>query len=47
METEFSVFVSGITGVFAGMAVLYVTMKIISLVAGSPPAKPVEPVEKE
>jgi oxaloacetate decarboxylase beta subunit len=45
VETPFSVFVSGITGVFAGMAVLYVTMKIISLVAGSPPAKPVEPAE--
>jgi Na+-transporting methylmalonyl-CoA/oxaloacetate decarboxylase gamma subunit len=40
VETAFSVFVNGIGGVFAGMAVLYVTMKIISLVAGSPTAEP-------
>ena len=35
METTLSVFLNGIGGVFAGMAVLYVAMKVISLVAGS------------
>ena len=39
METTLSVFLNGIGGVFAGMAVLYVAMKVISLVAGSPAEK--------
>ena len=46
METTLSVFLNGIGGVFAGMAVLYVTMKAISLVAGSPPEKPAKPAKK-
>ena len=40
METTLSVFLNGIGGVFAGMAVLYVTMKILALVAQNPPGKP-------
>jgi len=40
VETTLSVFLNGIGGVFAGMAVLYVTMKILALVAKNPPGKP-------
>lgn len=40
METTLSVFLNGMAGVFAGMAVLYATMKALALVAGNPPAKP-------
>ncbi len=40
MEPTLSVFLNGIGGVFAGMAVLYVTMKILALVAKNPPGKP-------
>lgn len=36
MPTAFNVFLNGISGVFAGMAVLYIAMKILSL-AGDPP----------
>ncbi len=31
MEQAFSVFINGIAGVFIGMAVLYVAMKLIAL----------------
>ena len=40
METTLSVFLNGISGVFAGMAVLYLTMKTLALVAASPAEKP-------
>jgi hypothetical protein len=40
VETTLSVFLNGMAGVFAGMAVLYATMKALALVAGNPPAKP-------
>jgi len=33
VESAFSVFVSGMVGVFAGMGALYVTMKVNALVA--------------
>ncbi len=33
MDTALSVFINGIGGVFAGMAILYITMKLISLIA--------------
>ena len=39
MEVALSVFINGILGVFAGMAVLYLVMKIIPLIARSSPAK--------
>jgi len=39
VETAVSIFVNGITGVFIGMAVLYLTMKLIALVSNLP-AKP-------
>ena len=34
VDTAFSVFINGIGGVFTGIAVLYVMMKILSVVAG-------------
>ncbi len=40
MESAFSVFVSGMVGVFAGMGALYVTMKVNALVAGAVGRKP-------
>ncbi|MDP6579141.1 MAG: hypothetical protein QF681_00675 [Vicinamibacterales bacterium] len=36
MESVFSVFINGISGVFTGIAVLYVMMKVLSLTAGRP-----------
>ncbi len=42
MESAFSVFVSGMVGVFTGMGALYVTMKVNALVAGAVGRKPVE-----
>ncbi len=39
METAINVFIYGIGGVFAGMAALYLTMKIIALIAGYMPAE--------
>lgn len=33
METAVGIFVNGITGVFIGMAVLYLAMKLIALVS--------------
>ena len=35
METTLSVFLNGMGGVFAGMAVLYLTMKALALAAGT------------
>ncbi len=40
METTLSVFLNGMGGVFAGMAILYLTMKALALVAGNPPGQP-------
>ena len=37
MQQSLEVFFNGILGVFAGMAVLYLAIKIISLTAGKPP----------
>jgi Na+-transporting methylmalonyl-CoA/oxaloacetate decarboxylase gamma subunit len=34
MEQAVSIFINGLGGVFAGMAILYLTMKLISLTAG-------------
>jgi len=39
MEETLNVFINGIAGVFCGMAVLYIAMKLIRLVAGRPRAK--------
>ncbi len=41
MESAVGVFINGITGVFIGMAVLYLAMKLIALVSamGSGPEK--------
>ena len=37
MELPLSIFINGMLGVFAGMAVLYLAIKVIALCAGSPP----------
>lgn len=34
MYTPLEIFINGIAGVFAGMVVLYISIKIISLIAG-------------
>jgi len=34
VDAAVSIFVNGIIGVFAGIAVLYVTMKVLALTAG-------------
>ena len=39
MEQAVDVFINGIGGVFAGMAVLYVTIKLLSVVVGRLPEK--------
>ena len=31
MEQAFSVFINGLTGVFIGMALLYITMKLLAV----------------
>ena len=36
MEQSLEIFLNGILGVFAGMAVLYLAIKIISATAGKP-----------
>ena len=46
MDTASSVFISGIAGVFTGIAVLYVTMKILSVTAGRPAAGSAPPTPK-
>ena len=38
MDTASSVFINGISGVFTGIAVLYVMMKILAVIAGRPAA---------
>jgi hypothetical protein len=38
LTAEINIFVNGISGVFLGMAVLYLAMKIIALVAVERPA---------
>ncbi len=43
MEAELNIFVNGISGVFLGMAVLYLTMKIIAFIA----TKRTEPADKD
>jgi low affinity Fe/Cu permease len=40
MNTAFDVFINGIAGVFTGIAVLYVMMKILAITAGRPPSVP-------
>ena len=40
MEQAIAVFINGITGVFAGMAVLYVTIRLMSLIAERTEQKP-------
>ena len=42
MEQAIGVFVNGIGGVFAGMAVLYLTIKLLSVVVGRLPEKDAE-----
>ena len=37
VESAFGIFVNGITGVFIGMTVLYVTIKLIALAAKERP----------
>ena len=34
METAIDVFINGIVGVFSGMTVVYITMRLITLLAG-------------
>ena len=46
MVTASSVFFNGVTGVFTGIAVLYVMMKILSLVAGRPASGSASPTPK-
>ncbi len=36
MDTASSVFINGISGVFTGIAVLYVMMKVLAFVVGRP-----------
>jgi Na+-transporting methylmalonyl-CoA/oxaloacetate decarboxylase gamma subunit len=36
MSEAFRIFINGITGVFAGMAILYLVVKLIALTAGRP-----------
>ena len=46
MNTASSVFINGIVGVFAGIAVLYVMMKILSVTAGRPASGSAPPTPK-
>ena len=46
MDTASSVFINGIAGVFTGIAVLYVMMKILALVAGRPAPDSAPPTPK-
>jgi hypothetical protein len=45
MDSAVSVFLNGISGVFAGIAVLYILMKILARAAGRPasPSSSVSP----
>ena len=47
METTLSVFLNGMAGVFAGMAILYLTMKALAFLAGSAPEEPAKPAKKD
>lgn len=40
MDTASSIFINGITGVFAGIAVLYLAMKLLAVTAGRPTPPP-------
>jgi hypothetical protein len=40
MEAALAVFINGISGVFTGMAVLYLTIRLISVIAGKLEKKP-------
>ena len=42
MHGAIEVFVNGLTGVFGGMAMLYLAIKLISALAGRLPAQPVK-----
>lgn len=42
MSEAFRVFINGITGVFAGMAILYLVIKLIALAASRQAADPVK-----
>ena len=46
MDTASSVFINGIAGVFTGIAVLYVMMKILAFFAGRPTAGSAPPTPK-
>ena len=46
MNTASSVFINGIAGVFTGIGVLYVMMKILSFVAGRPTPGSAPPIPK-
>ena len=46
MNTASSVFINGIAGVFTGIGVLYVMMKILSFVAGRPTPDSAPPTPK-
>ena len=46
MNTASSVFINGIAGVFTGIGVLYVMMKILSFVGGRPPPGSAPPTPK-
>jgi len=37
LELPLEVFINGMLGVFAGMAVLYLAIKILAVTAGKPP----------
>ena len=39
MDPALSIFLNGVTGVFAGMVVLYITIRLISAFAGNVPEK--------
>ena len=43
MATAFSVFINGISGVFTGIAVLYVLMKLLAIAAPRSTADPTPP----
>ena len=46
MDTASSVFLNGIGGVFTGIAVLYVMMKVLSATAGRPASPAQAPATK-
>lgn len=46
MHTASGVFINGIAGVFTGIAVLYIMMKMLSYVVGRPAPGPAPPAPK-